>query len=325
MRHLSSLLHGCGKRVKRASHLLLVIAGLWACRRAAPPTRSSTDAVEGRDARPDAVCASRLSRFRADLAAVPLDVEWREQWLQAPPSIDAALTLVGTVEGPIAMVRLTDVSLSGTRWSLDAFDPSDFRDNLLRRYGEMPDLPLYVLVDRRASIATVRDVRDAVAQAEHTGQREFRLALLFRHPRHVDYAVPDETPPWSREAVVEIRRSGWSRTVAAKPPLERAAPRCPGAVGAALAVIENGIHHSASEAALVAAVTACGCEHVDVDALAGLVLGTIAYRNPYGYVRLATSPKAKHRIKVPLSGSMADIAAAWPATAGDEAVWIDFE
>ena len=112
MRHLSSLLHGCGKRVKRASHLLLVIAGLWACRRAAPPTRSSTDAVEGRDARPDAVCASRLSRFRADLEKLREEnarledrlhrVEAKGSSSTAPPQPDTPQTPASTPTPPVA-------------------------------------------------------------------------------------------------------------------------------------------------------------------------------------------------------------------------------
>ncbi|MBK9031619.1 MAG: hypothetical protein IPL61_09840, partial [Myxococcales bacterium] len=107
--------------------------------------------------------------------------------------------------------------------------------------------------------------------------------------------------------------------------LSRAAPSCPGGVDAGAAVADMPEHDPTLEASLIDALTACDCSQIDLDAFAGLVLGAIGYRNPYGYVRLATTPKATYRIKVSSTGTMVDLAAAWPADAGAEAVWVDFE
>jgi hypothetical protein len=56
----------------------------------------------------------------------------------------------------------------------------------------------------------------------------------------------------------------------------------------------------------------------------GLVLGVVGHRNNYEYVRLATNrATAKHRITLPRTATADDLARAWPATAGTDAVWLD--
>lgn len=301
---------------------------LGACR---APSRSPPSGIERHDSGAAVGCADRLGRFREELSVAPHEGAWRWMNKDVPPVASVPLVRVGSEYRPTIRVTQADIDVAGNVWwPIDAFRVDHFRSNARRIVERQPAAQFYVQVNAKAPLVALSRVRDALMLVEQDLKRPLMVGLLFVGvgDAYRPYEIPYARAPWVEEEVFEIRRTerfdgmvpGFARRA-----LRRAAPACPAGVEAGVAVTEMLDHDVTLEGALIDALTACDCSELDLDAFAGLVLGSIGYRNPYGYVRLATSPKAKHRIKVPLAGSMADIAAAWPTNAGDEAVWIDFE
>ncbi|MBP8810026.1 MAG: hypothetical protein KBG48_15630 [Kofleriaceae bacterium] len=275
-------------------------------------------------------CSERLATLRDHLAVSPREGSprlGRSHRTAVPPRQVAPLD---EFEAPYYAMNNKGVAWNVMDYWVRLEEPwlSATVDRLTTVLADYSSGVLLMHPDRETTLANLALARSVIARSEQHLGRQFDLRLLVDNGRYAASYDPPVVPTgWVRAAIDEIRATRDMWTALTKEALTRAAPGCPGAVMAGVTVVDEGQteRQPEQEERMLAELAACGCRAVDMDAFTGLMLGLVGYRNPLGWVRLATRPDAAHRVTLPRTATVQALVSAWPADAGDQPVWVEVE
>ncbi len=303
---------------------LFFIAIFVACSRDKPVERTNPEAL------PQNRCAAASDRLAALIADAPREAIVRSSRFHRGAETKDPWSRVGGSDAPLFTMTNEGVAWWGWERWIGFAEPqwSAAVDRLAASWRDYDAGLLLLYPDARTTTERLALARDLVRQVEIQLGRSLDLRLLaLVRGGHARFEIPQATPGWARERIADIRSTGEMWTALTKEALTRAAPGCPEAVMAGVTVVDEGQteRQPEQEERMLAELAACGCRGVDMDAFTGLMLGLVGYRNPLGWVRLATRPDAAHRVTLPRTATVQALVSAWPADAGDQPVWVEVE